>query len=360
MTYSWFKDDEQIENAAASSITSDPINGAVNYMCRVTDRFGYCEYVYFAIRVPNNLQAWVKGKEGVTTDFLFVTEGEPLTLEVAVTADDMEGLTYYWIDEFHDFDTEHPDKYTGSSYMIESVGIEECYFCNVTDKYGTCKTVAFNVNPVEFDNDLRAYVLVDWGYGEYEENSTSESIPVGESRTLSFEVNSIVSDALTYSWFYRENNDEEFVELAQTDEPQYTIDYSGDHYKAGEYKGVVRDQFGNEAYVLFYVEIYNELNIYDLDDQSSYSSHREVEYGKSLTLRAAVEAIDLTGMTYRWEEHIDGSYRQIAEGNVNGSTISYEIPSVTGKMDIRCTVTDTYGNTEMQYYDISVKNSWKA
>ena len=362
MTYSWFKDGELLTSAAESSIISDPINGAVNYVFRVTDRFGSRVDLHFYIRVENNLQAWVKGKEGVATDYLFVTEGEPLTLEVSATADDMEGLTYKWTDDFHDYDWEHPEKYTGSSYMIESVGIEECYFCNVTDKYGTCKTVAFNVNPVGFDNDLRAYILLedDMG-GYYKSHSDSVSISAGESYTLSFNVEADMTDALTYNWYYQGNNDEEYVELAQTDGPQYTIDNNGDHYKAGNYKGVVHDQFGNEDSVEFFVKIDNLLRVYSPDAPSERDVYKEAELGSSLTLQAAVEAEDLSGMTYKWEERVEsGQYALLTEGTVEGNTISYEIPGVTKKMRIRCTVTDMYGNSEFVNYIVSVKNKWMA
>ena len=360
ITYKWFEEDEELEDAADASITTDPISRAVSYRCEVTDRYGETRTIYFNLSIQNNLQAYVKGKEGVTEDYLFVTEGESLTLEVTATADDMEGLTYHWTDENHEYDEEHPEKYAGASYVIESAGSCEEYVCGVTDKYGTYKYVRFCVNPDYIDNNLRAYVLVDWGYGEYEESSESVAIPAGESRTLSFNVEAQITDSLTYSWFYRAPDDEDYEELAQTDEPKYTVDVNGDHYKAGDYKGVVRDQFGNEDSVVFYVRIENDRHVYDPASEYGVSLDYEVEYGTSLTLQAAVEARDLSGATYQWKELTDDGYRTIAEGDLEGSTISYEIPSVTGKMGILCDVTDAYGNEESHYYDVTVRNRWTA
>ena len=360
ITYKWFEEDEELEDAADASITTDPISRAVSYRCEVTDRYGEMRTIYFNLSIQNNLQAYVKGKEGVTEDYLFVTEGESLTLEVTATADDMEGLTYHWTDENHEYDEEHPEKYAGASYVIESAGSCEEYVCGVTDKYGTYKYVRFCVNPDYIDNELSAYILVDDEYGEYKESSESVAIPAGESRTLSFNVEAKITDSLTYSWFYRAPDDEDYEELAQTEEPKYTVDVNGDHYKAGDYKGVVRDQFGNEDSVVFYVRIENDLHVYDPANEYAYSSDYEVEYGTSLTLQAAVEARNLSGATYRWLELTDDGYRTIAEGNLEGNTISYEIPSVTGKMGIRCYVTDAYGNEESHYYDVIVRNRWTA
>ena len=272
----------------------------------------------------------------------------------------MEGLTYHWTDENHEYDEEHPEKYAGASYVIESAGSCEEYVCGVTDKYGTYKYVRFCVNPDYIDNNLRAYVLTEDEYGEYKESSESVAIPAGESRTLSFNVEAQITDSLTYSWFYSAPDDEDYEELAQTEEPKYTVDANGDHYKAGDYKGVVRDQFGNEASVVFYVRIENDLHVYDPANEYAYSSDHEVEYGTSLTLQAAVEARNLSGATYRWKELTNDGYRTIAEGNLEGNTISYEIPSVTGKMGILCDVTDAYGNEESHYYDVIVRNRWTA
>ena len=360
ITYKWFEEDEELEDAADASITTDPISRAVSYRCEVTDRYGEMRTIYFNLSIQNNLQAYVKGKEGVTEDYLFVTEGESLTLEVTATADDMEGLTYHWTDENHEYDEEHPEKYAGASYVIESAGSCEEYVCGVTDKYGTYKYVRFCVNPDYIDNNLRAYVLTEDEYGEYKESSESVAIPAGESRTLSFNVEAQITDSLTYSWFYSAPDDEDYEELAQTEEPKYTVDANGDHYKAGDYKGVVRDQFGNEASVVFYVRIENDLHVYDPANEYAYSSDHEVEYGTSLTLQAAVEARNLSGATYRWKELTNDGYRTIAEGNLEGNTISYEIPSVTGKMGILCDVTDAYGNEESHYYDVIVRNRWTA
>lgn len=360
ITYKWFEEDKELEDAADASITTDPISRAVSYRCEVTDRYGETRTIYFNLFIQNNLQAYVKGKEGVTEDYLFVTEGESLTLEVTATADDMEGLTYHWTDENHEYDEEHPEKYAGASYVIESAGSCEEYVCGVTDKYGTYKYVRFCVNPDYIDNNLRAYVLTADEYGEYKESSEFVAIPAGESRTLSFNVEAKITDSLTYSWFYSAPDDEDYEELAQTEEPKYTVDVNGDHYKAGGYKGVVRDQFGNEDSVEFYVRIENDLNVYDPANEYAYSSGHEVEYGTSLTLQAVVEARDLSGATYRWKELTDDGYRTIAEGNLEGNTISYEIPSVTGKMGILCDVTDAYGNEESHYYDVTVRNRWTA
>ena len=367
MTYTWYienletGEEEEIAGATSSSFTTDPIYSAMTYQCIVRDRFGNSGYAFFNICVHNNLQVCVKDKEGVTEDYLFVTEGEPLALEVTATANDMDGITYRWTDENHEYDEEHPEKYTGSSYTIESAGSNENYECRVTDKYGTYRYVRFHVNPKYVDNELSAYIPVEYGDG-YIDHSYSKfvSIPVGESATLSFNVEARMTNDLTYSWYYRKSSEEEFVELAQTDEPKYTVDYNGDHYKAGEYRGVVRDQYGNEASVLFYVEFNNELNIYDPDDQYGGTTYKEVGYGTSLTLQAAVEATDMSGMTYQWDEYIDDRYQPLSEGTLEGNLISYEIPAVTRKMDLRCTVTDAYGNSDEQYYYVSVKNRWKA
>ena len=57
---------------------------------------------------------------------------------------------------------------------------------------------------------------------------------------------------------------------------------------------------------------------------------------------------------------IDDRYQPLSEGTLEGNLISYEIPAVTRKMDLRCTVTDAYGNSDEQYYYVSVKNRWKA
>ena len=361
LTYEWYKDGELIENAAESSLTTDPVNGSVIYFCNVSDQYGNNTGVSYSLAIQNNLQAYVKGKEGVTNDYLFVSEGESVTLEVTATADDMEGMEYHWEDYNHEYDEEHPEKYTGTSYTIESVGTDERYDCRVTDKYGTEKCVSFYINPENFDNHLYAYIY-DEELGEDTEY-LSVSVEAGENVTLEYLVYALDKSDLTCEWYYEDYTTGDSELVAVTEEPKYVLSLEDqEHYKAGTYRGIVKDQYGNESSVEFNVNINNRLEVWSPEDPDAfYGLYKEVEPGESLELRVRVNAEDMSGITYRWFlEDTEGEQTTLEEGTLEGNELSYVVSDVENNINYVCSVEDAYGNTEWFRFIITVKANWKA
>ncbi|MCD7769222.1 MAG: dockerin type I domain-containing protein, partial [Oscillospiraceae bacterium] len=247
LTYQWYESWNEIEGATTSTYTIDSVEAYGYYQCRVSDPYGSYIYFYYNVHVNNNLSLSYDSQ-------VAVEYGGDVTLTVTVTANDTEGLTYYWqVYDYTDYTWTEYESTTGTLTLTDVQGKKECD-CRVTDKYGNYQWAWF-------------YVSINSGLevGEY----TSEyHVSAGESLTLT--TNAVVNEGvdLTYQWYEEVENEEEgysywyLTEIDGATESTYnTGAVDSDKY----YQCRVFDSYGNTIY--FYYSVYVDEDVdYTLGD----------------------------------------------------------------------------------------------
>ena len=308
-----------------NSITSDPVNRATLYQCLVSDRYGNSIWVFFHLNVENGFKAYIIPPNSTEIDEnlhdaeIDFTMGEAITLEVGATANDPEGISYYWCNEWNsplDGDT--------NTFVVEEPQNGEVYKCIVTDKYGTSITCTFTMSHhylnAYADSDVITLDSGDWGY---------------------LQVYAESDEMIQYQWYF----EDELMSGAVSD----MLEVYGDR-DIGTYKCIVStEHFSRE--LIFHVLKDNHFYAYAAD-----SSYVQVEHPKdSVTLKVRVRGDDLTDVTYQWYE---GSGETMP---VSGATSSsYTVPSVDSYCEFSCLVTDKYGNSDRVSFYISINTHLKA
>ena len=272
--------------------------------------------------VDNQLS--VMTMEGSTTQYLYVAPTETVSLYVQVSAVDMEGITYQW---------KCYDASTGVTTEIEGADTERIvtkpivnymrYECAVSDAYGNSGTVMYYIyvqnqfNAVSSDGEINKYV----GSGDSVE---CKVVVTGKD-----------TSRVSYQWYL----DDVLMEGEVSE--RFTLDDVQDYHRV---RCRASDGYGSVSYVTFYVSVENHLSISAQNGASSFS----VAPGGHADLTVSVEADDLTGITYTWYK----SYSRIE--NESGNTLS--LTDLRETASYHCSVTDRFGNTKSQYFDISVNH----
>ncbi|MCC8106710.1 MAG: Ig-like domain-containing protein [Clostridiales bacterium] len=135
MVYLWRRYDEAtgewIEETGGSTLTLTDLTLSRVCTCIVTDKYGSQKYMHFYVYIENHLV--------VTPDASEVTVplNGSVTMKVTATADDPEGMTYFWYWEGVD----DPENVWGTAdtedgtLEISDVTESRYYYCYVTDKY---------------------------------------------------------------------------------------------------------------------------------------------------------------------------------------------------------------------------------
>ena len=330
LTYKWYKDNRLIKGADSTTYTTDPVTERSNYIFEVSDQYGNYREVRFSVQATNHLKAYPAGEdEEYTSKDLYVAPGDSVTLEVLVSADDMSQLTYEWRDS-----DDNPVGGAGTtSYTTEPVTKSQYYYFYVTDQYGNSRGVSFYIY---VENHLTA---------SPKSGSNIDAAP-GSSVTLEDLVYADDMSQLTYEWYKLNDNYDwsHYVLIEGADLTSYTIDSVTE---TGEYQFHVKDQYGNERTVYFYVYATNRLTA------RAISGHMSVAPGASVTLEAAVSANDMSQLTYEWFDSND----DLIEG---ADSTTYIIDSLTKSGTYQFRVSDQYGNTDSVYFNIYVENHLTA
>lgn len=163
---------EDIEGATSDTYCELIDNDQHIFACFVSDSYGNTEMVRFDVIVDNALT--VEAAEA-PEDILL---GETLTLSVAATAIDMQGITYLWEREctpswennYEGYEPIPGASGNALSYVTQSTDCS--YFrCTVTDRYGNSERIDFHVNVQAYrvpiteanfpDPAFRAYVAAN-------------------------------------------------------------------------------------------------------------------------------------------------------------------------------------------------------
>ena len=344
LTYEWTDSDgNPVEGAGTTSCTIGPVTEAETYHLTVSDPYGNTACVNYDIRIQNHLNAYTKDKYGNETQWneVYIAPNKTLDLNVTVSADDMEGLTYEWTDG----DGNPVEDAGTTSCTVGPVTKNERYSFHVSDQYGNSASVYFDVC---VENHLQAYTTYYDEDSEEEQTATDRTIYVApnESVDLNVTVTADDMDSLTYEWT---DNDGNTVEGAGA-----TSCTVGPVTKNGNYTFTVYDQYGNSASVYFYIRVQNHLEAY-----TTYTEDGETQQTNYLTLGVApnasadlnvtVSADDMEGLTYEWTDS-DGD--PIEGGDINSCTVG----PVTERGSYYFNVFDPYGNSSSVSFEVYVEN----
>ena len=322
----------EIAGAAEATYTTEALNKAENYDCRITDSYGNSTNVGFYIRVDNDLTAEAADGE----NSFAVRPGE--TANLAVEASCYSGtLTYRWYQYADDPENgaqwEIIDNATGSSYTTGPVNGHVDYYCNVSDEYGNSTDVWFYIR---VDNELTA---------EAADGETSFAVHAGETANLAVEA-SCYSGTLTYRWYQYADDPENGAQWEIIDNA------TGSSYTTGPVNGHVnyycnvRDEYGNSTDIWFYIQIDNELEVIPVGARI-----KRVELGENVALAVTADCLAGT-VTYQW-------YKEWQPID-NATSESYTVQNVSEPGYYECEVTDEYGGTANTSFEIRINNEISA
>ena len=397
ITYQWIRYTYDEEGNSLSeeldetgdSLYTGPITAYSTYRCRVRDKYGNDDYVYFYVHVDNHFSVsantasfdeagfeydnWNMGKDLI----VYVPADQPVTLTIDVTAEENDGITYEWTkqvyDENGDWIRDEVLDDTNETVIVGPITVPSTYWCRVCDKYGNEDSVWFSIH---VDNGLSVIAdtssITEAGY-LYENGSIC--VPLNASVTLKVKATATEMEGVTYEWtkiVYDENSGMERAEvLSDTDD---TV-IAGPITAYSTYMCRVRDKYGNEESEWFSVYLDNKLSIsidtdtieessfrYDNSGGASTSDIRVfVPLNQPVTLKVDVTADELDGVVYEWTRTVyNGSGSYGMEEILAEKTNTLIIDSINTYCNYRCCVRDKYGNVEGVCFGVHVENDFSV
>ena len=348
LSYSWFELDKGSENVkwteldnTGNSLTVTKIGATEqDYLCRVTDRFGSKEEVDFAVCSQNNLSV-----EAVNP-YRFV-EGGPETLEVVIHADDPEGITVTWYNEYG-----WPLEGTETTFAVE-VYRNTIYSCCVKDRFGM-EAWAYFERVTNKTWNLESSMLPENGKVNYGDSVSLSMDPVVIWYGTS-------SPNFTYRWYTTTNDQDETSWTELQEQGPYLTQTVTEHRF---YKAVITDKFGLSEERIFDVTVENHLEIEDPEPET-------VAFGADVTFAAEVTADDTSEMSYVWytmgENSGTSALQSVRTNDTQAGKVIlsedgpvYTAENVTYYKTIYLDVTDKYGNTETAEFICAVENHFTA
>ncbi len=358
ISYRWYDDSwDAIPGATGSSFTPPPATGYAHYICEVSDGYGNYQSVDFKIIIETHFSA-----RPVRTDFT-VPAGETVTLEVIATSDEPEKISYRWLqgrtESGNVFRWVTIEGATGSSFTTPPVEKSNEYRCEVSDGYGQTRSFEFSVNidysdqipalaqPLLLDTDMTARISGDCEYAFYyfipEESGEYIISSYGENDTFVHFYNADCRQLDTDDDSGEGNNF--YLACDLTAGETY---YYGVRFYNRERIGTIPFRFwrGNELRV---TPDYQEV---------------PVPFGETTTLTVSATAIDMSGISYQWQENIEiqgETYSYWEWVDLEGETgTSFTTPAVTGHKSYRCVVQDGLGGTAEAHFSIQIDVHFEA
>ena len=312
VTFSWtFHDIDSIEPQEIGEGSSELIIGADDlksgaYVCEVSDGYNY-QRIYYSVAVINHLSAVVEHPDENTddTETVAVPYGKTARLKAIVTADDMDGIVYKWIDN-------NPSiEYDVNEDTIEIENITEARFIQlkVTDKYGNNKYLYYNIR---VDNHFTVSA-------EEQKVVTYKYVPVYNAPlTLKVYAKADDMEGLTYRWF---DEDEHNLEGGTKSSVSIGLDKlkmmaPG---KKKHYVCEVTDKFGSWTRVVFRVEM-KKLLVFD-------KTALTIGLTKTGTVNATMAATDKI-------VNVVPSNKNVATATWSGNKITVKAGTVGGSTNI--------------------------
>ena len=340
VTYRWVDSDTwtPIVGADGPALALTSIRRAASYACEVSDRYGNVRNVNFAIEVQNHFNATVAGTTKNHAEPV-VKPGGSVTLAVAVSGDDLDGVRYQWFDDYGLL-----EGLEAASITVGPLNRTDFYRCEVTDRYGNVKPVYFNIG-------------IENGFSAYVNGTTSDEIEyrVAPGTSLTLRIKSTVkSGKLTYEWGrYLYDNNGYYVGYEQLDYTGYAL-ATGPVDMHMRYYCDVTDQYGNRAYITFNIRIDTGLTL------NNPSQAFTVPFGERAELTADA-SVKLGGLRYQWYKITYDAAGGQGVRRLQGQTErTLVLDSVTVAGEYICDVIDDYGNVETAYIAISPENHLTA
>ena len=326
-----------IEGANEASYTvQHPRDGRGEYRCIITNEYNGIETVQFWVNLDNELRVYTDAETEETYKVVYISAGEPLTLQPAVTGWDLSGVTYQWLVSLYDAENDSWSEYTVMEGETENTltvaePVRAKYDCEVRDPYDGNQYVTYDVH---VENHLTAWIGEDPEQWEI----TIVAAP-GETVTLNAHAEADVTDGIRYSWrsssydfFARTWSEQELIEGAA--DTQLVIE-EADSWT--DYYFTAADKFGNIAEVSFAVQIDDGLQANVMGPVDLY-----LEAGMEREL--AVEAVNNSGepIFYQWYrdgEPIEGATAASLTVTEDGNSEANYVCRVYNKFDeIECGV----------------------
>ena len=280
--------------------------------------------VQFLLRKDNGFDAYPMNHRSD----VYVPYGHPATLTVVATADDGE-LYYAWKNSSGDAMAANAPGVLITGPITEYTTFE----CVVSDDYGNLQTVPF-------------FVHVDNRFTVEAATPTSVYVIPGGSVTMAVHA-SATEGPFTYSWYRSYGN----VLVEGADGPSLTVENVTGY---DTYVCVVRDPFGAEQSVYFYISPDNGFFVRPRDDVSQIF----VNSGERASLEIEVSFIqgDIECEWYTYETYTDAygdtRYRSVLlEGETGRKLLTDPITHYT---EYCCYVTDETGETRSVYFYVNV------
>ena len=343
LTYRWYQNggEEPISGATGPAYTLTATR-AEEYRCVVSDTRGNTKYVYFYINIENGFTA--RGKHGEGDEYLNANMGETQTLEVVASCATGE-LSYQWYEEYTEIDGATKESYTTKPIHRENTDVR----CRVSDIYGNYKDVYFYITCDNYvDNDLHVEAVNEYVY-----------ISPTDEQTLAVDVVAYDKTGMTYRWSYQSKslNDRgewdygDWVGIPAADD-QESFTLSGADAYTTTYRCEVADTYYNTQTAYFYVTVDNNYYVgWDYDNTDSL-----VPYDSPATVTAKVTDSSTEDLNYTWYLYENDQLERF-EGETNKALT---VPSVKGRMEIECVVTDAYWNRHSNRLDVGVENHLTA
>ena len=343
LTYQWYKSEVKdanrlTETGAELTITAEA--GTTGYVCVVSDGYetrtvaftiaadeeipspvnkadaiALTEGVAQAVRIPQEEYVWLKFTPNSDGIYQFASEGY---------ADTWGRLDSQNTETFNSDE----DEYGNFSFETELAG-NTTYYLRVSEESDEAAVCSVIVKRLRATSHLRADAK-DSKYEYY----------VKPNEKVTLEVDAAADTALTYQWSMWDYTTEKEVEVSCT-----TASYTIETPVTATYYCIVKDTYGNQKSVYFYVYVDTELSAESVDGITTHY----VLPGEDLTLAVKAESTEDDPLTYEWVRYdLDTGESTVLQD----TDASLSLADIDTSANYRVYVRDAYHNTSSVYYSV--------
>ena len=360
LEYQWYQNGILLSNDT-STLPLDAVTYSTEYRCRVIDRYGNYENVWFYVNVDNNLSVTMSSNVGdLDGGRLYVSPGEDVTLTITATADVMDGVIYEWTKYGYNADgkwiSETLPAGPGNTLVLGPVNKYSEYSCVVRDQYGNEEYVWCNVS-------------VDNGFSARAKGETTLLVPYNSTPTLELEVSGEDLSVVNYDWYKVDYVWNEYGYWQGGDIVEYEYDSPTIETDPVTtrciYYCTVRDRFDNTEHIHFEVGVDNDFSA-TVDGTDKTYIKIEVPAGETASMKVKAEADDSESINYQWYSIIpptdeNGDPIPVATGSdlqlidSSGVKDTLEVKATKSKMYFS-RVIDKFSNMVEVFFHVKIAN----
>ena len=268
----------------------------------------------------------------------YVDYNGTVDLTVSPKLEDQTGLNYKWTLNSWDDVVQQGSSNTCTAGPV----LTNCsYFCTVTNSAGDAEYYEFMLH-------IRSHLSVTYGEGCYEDMK----VPLGTSATLKANISCDVMEGLQITWSLSEREWDEMIGTSWSTTPSSIIEgatsniYTTPAVQSEQvYTCEARDQFGNWDSITFYVNVDNGLLLEAKQKKVS------VKPGETAILEV-IAHYNQGPVIFQWQ---DLKTWTIIEGETSATCA---IPNVQRGQRYRCAVMDSYGNCDIEDFQVGIDNGF--